>query len=131
MTKLRPWAAVALLLPLTALVGLAAPAEAVAVRPLSLLHAEQVYGDFEMVGNGVLACPTTEPAATACAGASRRDPAFPYNNNRFAMRYADVDEDPETWNSSSGSVTLPAGAVADAVAALTSEPLSMSATVVV
>ena len=102
MTKLRLWAAVALLLPLAALVGLAAPADAVVIRPLTLEHSEQVYGDVEMVGNGVLVCPTTEPAATECLGASRRDPAFPYNNNRFAMRYADVDDDPATWNSSRG-----------------------------
>lgn len=85
-----------------------APARAAVYDPLHLVHSEQVSGDFVMAGNGVLVCPTDEGTPRSeCLAASRRENTF--NNNRFAMTYADVDDDPATYNSSSASVSIPAG----------------------
>lgn len=89
-------------------VSTSAPAEAVVYDPLAVDYSGQVSGDFEITGNSVVVCPTAAGTPrTECLAASRRENTF--NNNRFAMTYADVDGDPSTFNSSTGSVTIPAG----------------------
>ncbi len=93
-------------------VGVLAPAPAqAATEPMGLLHDEQVYGDFEITGNTVVDC---NPAATGCLAARDRLRASgdsPNNNNNgYAMQYVDVDDDADTYNSSTGTVTIPAGA---------------------
>lgn len=85
------------------------PGSAAVFAPLTRIHEEQVNGDFTISGNAVLVCPTAPGTPrTECLGASRRE--NPFNNNRFAMTYADVDADPATYNSSTASVTIPVGA---------------------
>ncbi|WP_051551367.1 DUF7507 domain-containing protein [Nocardioides sp. URHA0020] len=85
------------------------PSDAAVFAPLTRIHDEQVNGDFTISGNAVLVCPVAAGTArTECLAASRRGNSF--NNNRFAMTYADVDPDPTTYNSSTASVTIPAGA---------------------
>ncbi|MFW6870258.1 DUF7507 domain-containing protein [Nocardioides sp. CPCC 206347] len=92
-------------------VGVLAPSPAqAAAEPMGLLHEEQVYGDFEVTGNTVLDC---NPAATGCLAARDRLRAASdspnNNNNGYAMQYVDVDDDAGTYNSSTGTVTIPAG----------------------
>ncbi|MCH1867232.1 LPXTG cell wall anchor domain-containing protein [Nocardioides sp. CFH 31398] len=94
---------------LTGLSLAAGPAAAEVVDPLERVHTEQVTGDVLTVGNAVLVCPDDpQDAREQCLAASRRENQL--NNNRFAMRYADVDSDDETYNSSTAEVALPAGA---------------------
>lgn len=93
----------------TGVVGASAPAAADVFDPLTRVHTDQVVGDVVTVGNAVLVCPRDpEGAREDCLAASRRDNRL--NNNAFAMRYADVDDDRATYNSSSAEVRLPAGA---------------------
>lgn len=60
----------------------------------------QFFGNLTSTGNGLLWC------GDGCQG----------ENNPNTMTYVDVDDDPDTFNSSSGNLTIPAGAtVAKAV----------------
>ncbi|WP_299051999.1 hypothetical protein [uncultured Nocardioides sp.] len=113
-TRLLGCLRLALVLALTGLasaagvVGVSAPAAADVYDPLTRVHTDQVVGDVVTVGNAVLVCPRDPDGAREdCLAASRRDNQL--NNNRFAMRYADVDGDDSTVNSSSAEVRLPAG----------------------
>lgn len=106
---LRLGAATTLLLASLCLVtAVASPASANLSPGLVTGDPLQVYGDFVMTGNTVLGCPTAEPDHSRCLGASRRQNSL--NNNSFAMTYADVDGVADTYDSSSGSVTVPEGA---------------------
>ena len=83
---------------------LAAPAHA-ADAPFTPRFAQTAHGDIVAVGNTVMTCPAAAPnCAAAQAGA-------PFSDNDFAMAYVDVDGSATTTlNSSSATVTLPAGA---------------------
>jgi Protein of unknown function (DUF3344)/Ig domain of plant-specific actin-binding protein len=86
-----------------ALALVAAPARA-ADAPFTPRFATTVRGDVTAVGNTLMTCPI---AAANCA-AARNGAA--YNDNDFAMEYVDVDGDAATFDSSSATVSLPAGA---------------------
>src|SRR5258707_2014 len=94
--------AVRLLCATLALALLAAPAHA-ADAPFTPRFATTVHGTITAVGNTVMTCPI---AAANCA-AARNGSA--YNDNDFAMELVDVDGDGTTFDSSSATVTLPAG----------------------
>ncbi len=85
--------------------GLAAPAIAVDT-PFSTRYAQTLRGDIRAVGNTLLTCPT---AAANCATARNRT-GTSLNNNDFNMADVDVDSDATTFNSSTATVALPAGA---------------------
>ncbi len=85
-----------------ALALLAAPARA-ADAPFAPRFATTVRGDITAVGNTLMTCPI---AAANCA-AARGGAA--YNDNDFAMEYIDNDGDAATFDSSSATVSLPAG----------------------
>ena len=109
MRRVRAAAGASFLLVSGALLVLAptAPAPAAVVDPLALVHTEQVYGDFEMVGNSVLTCPDDDTLPTCTSAGNRVTTA---NNNDFDMQYADVDGNPDTYNSSTGVLEIPSGA---------------------
>jgi hypothetical protein len=91
---------------LAGLFGLAAPAGA-ADTPFSQRFAQTMRGSIEAVGNQLLTCPAATPG---CLNARIRvGPAGSMNNN-YNMGYVDVDTDGATFNSSSATLTLPAGA---------------------
>ncbi|MCX6466214.1 MAG: hypothetical protein NTW05_21875 [Pseudonocardiales bacterium] len=100
------------------LLTLVAPqAEAVVVRPFTIGYDADVFGDFIEVGNGNMRCPTATEAPTApvsllvcAAGQARTDLTNSAVNDNFALRYADVDSDAATFNSSRAALTIPAGA---------------------
>src|SRR5262245_18090818 len=92
-------------LPLIALLVallVAAPAHA-ADTPFSVRYAQTLHGNLSAVCNTLMTCPS---AASNCAAARS---GSPYSDNDFAMTYVDVDGDSSTWDSSSATLTLPAG----------------------
>ena len=88
------------------LLGAATPAHA-ADTPFSQRYAQTMRGSIEATGNQLLTC----PAATAgCTNARARTGSLATMNNNYNMGYVDVDSDAATVNSSSATLTLPAGA---------------------
>ena len=82
----------------------AAPAHA-ADAPFTPRFAQTARGDVAAVGNTVMTCPVGAANCAAAQGGAA------YSNNDFAMAYVDADADPATTvDSSSATVTLPAGA---------------------
>ncbi|RLK54139.1 beta strand repeat-containing protein [Actinokineospora cianjurensis] len=99
----------------------AAPVEAAVVRPFTLNYDKELYGDFVQAGNGTMQCPNGddpedpfgEPIATCTQSQARTNTTSTGINDSYYMRWADVDGSPATYNSSTGSVTIPAGAKID------------------
>ena len=83
-----------------------APAGA-ADTPFSQRYAQTMRGSIEAVGNQLLTCPT---AASGCTNAQNRTGAVGTMNNNYNMGYVDIDGDGSTVNSSTATLTLPAGA---------------------
>ena len=92
-----------------ALALLAAPAQA-AGTPFTPRFAQTVRGDISAVGNTLMTCPGSCP--TVQNGTASGDAL---NNNNYTMGYVDVDGDAATFNSSSATVSLPAGSTVEAV----------------
>ena len=90
------------LIALLAALFVAAPAHA-ADTPFAVRYAQTLHGNLSAVGNTLMTCPS---AATHCAAAQS---GSPYSNNDFTMGYVDVDSDASTFDSSSATLTLPAG----------------------
>lgn len=95
----------------------ATPANAAVVRPFAIGYGEDVFGDFIEIGNGSVRCPTaaeeTAPPVplNQCTGAqARTDTSGSAVNDSFVMRWADVDGDAGTFNSTRSTLTVPAGA---------------------
>lgn len=107
---MRLWGLIgtSVLLTVSALPGATVAAEPV---PLSIVYNNLVYGDVAMAGNSVVVC----PAAQACVDAQNRVglPGPAAQNNYYIMQWADVDDDPGTFNSSSGRLAIPPGARID------------------
>ena len=91
-----------ILIALLAALFVAAPAHA-ADAPFSLRYSQTLHGNLSAVGNTLMSCPTGAPSCAAARNGS------PYSNNDFTMSYVDVDSDATTWDSSSATLTLPAG----------------------
>ena len=81
-------------------------APALADRPFAARYQSHARGDLARAGNTLLSCPA---AAAGCAtvqagaGGSRQ-------NNNWTMAWVDSDSDADTFNSSSATLSLPAGA---------------------
>ena len=86
--------------------GVAAPALAVDT-PFSVRYAQTLRGSINAVGNQLLTCPA---AATGCTDARNRVGTSTTLNNNYNMGYVDVDGDASTLNSSTATLSLPAGA---------------------
>ena len=98
-----PFPRLRLAIALLATLVVAAPAQA-ADTPFSVRYAQTLHGNLSAIGNTLMTCPT---AAANCAAARS---GSPYSNNDFTMGYVDVDSDGSTFDSSSATLTLPAGA---------------------
>ncbi|MFC5290891.1 SdrD B-like domain-containing protein [Actinokineospora guangxiensis] len=101
----------------TGMVVGAANASAAVVRPFNLGFNEEVYGDFIEIGNGNSRCPNpgdpaplAEPTTSCAPSQARTYTATTGINDQYYMRWADVDSDAATFNSSRGAITIPAGA---------------------
>jgi predicted secreted protein len=94
------------------------PGPAVALldaESLAKTYDEVVYGDFVVIGNGNMQCPTTpstvpSPQPSCAGGADRTNDAI---NDVYDMQYADVDSDVLTFNSSTSELMVPPGATVD------------------
>jgi hypothetical protein len=86
--------------------GMAAPAMAVDT-PFSVRYAQTLRGSINAVGNQLLTCPA---AAANCTNARDRVGTNSTLNNNYNMGYVDVDGDAATVNSSTATLSLPAGA---------------------
>ena len=64
-----------------------------------------IHGDIALAGNGVLSCPTGAAGCSAARGGTGH-----VDNNDWVMANVDVDGDATTFNSSSATLDLPAGA---------------------
>ncbi|GAA2993427.1 SdrD B-like domain-containing protein [Actinokineospora diospyrosa] len=99
----------------------AAPVEAAVVRPFTLNYDKEIYGDFYQTGNGNMQCPQGddpedpfgEPISTCAQSQARTNTTATGINDSYYMRWSDVDGSPATFNSSTATVTVPAGAKID------------------
>ncbi|PJJ62053.1 SdrD B-like domain-containing protein [Compostimonas suwonensis] len=96
----------------------AQPAEAAVIRPFTLNYNAEVYGDFILTGNGNSSCPGPtspsdpfgEPIASCGQAQAGTYASSSGLNDSYYMRWADVDSNAATYNSSQASITIPAGA---------------------
>ena len=93
-----------LLLACTVVMCAAAPAAQAADQAFTNRFAQTVRGNITSVGNVLLTC----PASAACSDAQNRIGGA-LNNNDHNMVAVDIDADVTTFNSSSATVSLPAG----------------------
>ena len=85
-------------------------ANAYADRTFAVRYSVNTNGELKLIGNALLHCPATSPSAgsgdplcdTARSGGAGDD-------NNFAMAFVDIDSDPTTFNSSSATLSMPAG----------------------
>ncbi|HYH88449.1 MAG TPA: DUF3344 domain-containing protein, partial [Solirubrobacteraceae bacterium] len=99
--------AVSLLALFAGTLGVAAPAALAVDTPFSVRFAQTVRGSINAVGNQLLTCPA---AAAGCTAARNRTGPEATMNNNYNMGYVDVDGDAATFNSSTSTLSLPAGA---------------------
>src|ERR1700704_613795 len=90
---------------LAGVLGVAAPASANDTA-FSVRYAQTMRGSIEAVGNQLLTCPT---AAAGCTNAQNRTGSTATMNNNYNMGYVDIDGDGSTVNSSTATLSLPAG----------------------
>jgi uncharacterized repeat protein (TIGR01451 family) len=97
------------------LAALALVALAVAFSARPALAADRAFGvrfdvnetgDITIVANTIMTCPSSSPTCPAARGGAAS------NNNSFVMTYVDVDTDATTFDSSSATLSMPAGATA-------------------
>jgi hypothetical protein len=84
---------------------LAAPAHA-SDAAFSSRFAQTLHGNISAVGNTLMTCPSSAACTAAQNGTSSGDAL---NNNSYTMARVDVDGDASTFDSSSSTVSLPAG----------------------
>lgn len=95
-------------------------AQAVTVTPMAEVYHDVVNGDYVLVGNGNMVCDQTKryynvttvysPACTQFHGGVDSTNGRQNVNDFQWMRFADTDNVASTFNSTSASVTVPAGA---------------------
>ena len=101
---MRPTRLTLLVFTVSVLFSLAAQAQV--VRPFTPLYSDNVNGDLTLIGNTLETCPFS--AGQLCLDA--RAGIATEGNDDFAMVYVDVDSDSSTFDSSTATLTLPAGA---------------------
>ncbi|MFG2938231.1 DUF3344 domain-containing protein [Streptomyces sp. NPDC048282] len=68
-----------------------------------------LHGGFARAANATISCRTTNAAPSEPPCAAAREGRVPAVNGNFDMFYVDVDDDPNTYNSSRAEVLLPTG----------------------
>ena len=84
-------------------VGAVLPANAAMIRAFTPIFTANTNGDIILRGNSLLTCAASTSCTTAQTGGGGA-------NNNFDMIPIDVDADVTTFNSSSATITIPAGA---------------------
>jgi uncharacterized repeat protein (TIGR01451 family) len=80
------------------------------VRPFTVRYAINTSGDIAMAANTLLTCPAGAIETQSKVACSDVQAGGLGDDNYFDMGYVDVDNDPGTFNSSSASLSIPAGA---------------------
>jgi uncharacterized repeat protein (TIGR01451 family) len=93
-----------------ALLLLLAAGPASADRAFAPRFSQNAQGDIAMAANTLLSCDAATDATCAATRAGTATPVTLNNNNAHAVTYVDVDGDPSTFDSSSATLALPAGA---------------------
>ncbi len=75
------------------------------ITPFTPRFTTNATGDIAIVANTSMTAPASDPAA----GNAQNGVGSKINNNDFNMAFVDVDNDPTTFDSSSASLSLPAG----------------------
>jgi len=104
----RAWARILGLIALC-LTGSNGELTAQVVRAFGNRFTANATGDILIVGNTAMSCDSSGVNGVACSSA-RNGFGSLLNNNDFKSRHLDVDADPTTFNSSSATLTIPAGA---------------------
>ena len=104
----------ALLLFAVGLIGAAQASAAVSpnpiVRPFTVRYAINTSGDIAMAANTLVTCPAGAIETQSKVGCSDVQAGGLGDDNYFGMGYVDVDNDASTFDSSSASLSIPAGA---------------------
>jgi hypothetical protein len=103
----RLTALTALLVASAASIGTAGAAAAVEV-PFATQFATSVRGGVATAANTLMTCPAS--AANCLESRAGTATGAALNNNAYAMERVDVDSDPTTFDSSTATLTVPAGA---------------------
>jgi uncharacterized repeat protein (TIGR01451 family)/MYXO-CTERM domain-containing protein len=82
----------------------ASSAAAQIVRPFTALYSTNDFADLAIIGNTSETCAASASCSSAQSGASNQ------GNDNFSMVYVDVDSDGSTFNSSTATLSMPAGA---------------------
>ena len=102
------------LLPAIVLLSLLTPAAAQAAEaevPLATRFESSGRGDLALTANTLMTCPDAGGTDAGCIAARAGIGGLAaLNNNGYAMALVDVDSDPATFDSSSATLGLPAGA---------------------
>src|SRR5262245_14765018 len=85
------------------------PDDAEADRTFTSRFSANAQGDIALAGNTLLSCTASEENCGSVRDGNAT-PASQNNNNAHFMAYVDVDADPATFDSSSATLSLPAGA---------------------
>jgi uncharacterized repeat protein (TIGR01451 family) len=75
------------------------------ITPFTPRFTMNATGDIAIVANTLMTAPSSDPAAAN----AQNGVGSKVNNNDFNMVFVNVDSDPSTFNSSSSSLSLPAG----------------------
>lgn len=105
----RLGAATVLVLLATMLGAVASPAQALEIRSFSKVFSTNTNGDILIAANTLMTCSTTSGANAGSCAAARDATSGSSKNNDFNSQFVDVDSDATTFNSSSATLTIPAG----------------------
>ncbi len=75
------------------------------ITPFTPRFTTNATGDIAMVGNTLMTAPSSDPAAVN----AQNGVGSKVNNNDFNMVFVDADSDPTTFDSSTATLSLPAG----------------------
>ncbi len=78
----------------------------VVITPFTPRFTTNATGDIAIIGNTPMTAPASDPSAINAQNGVGAN----VNNNDFNMAFVDVDSDPTTFDSSSATLSLPAGA---------------------
>ena len=76
------------------------------ITPFTPRFTTNATGDIAIVGNTLMTAPASDPSAVN----AQNGVGSKVNNNDFNMAFVDVDQDSTTFDSSSATLSLPAGA---------------------
>lgn len=84
-----------------------------AERPMTVAYDQILVGGIAQTANTIVTCDRDKALAEVCDRVEALDGRLVDNNNTVYTRWVDIDEDASTYNSSAGTLTLPAQAAVE------------------